>query len=121
MDRQEREAQTEKPDRKSYIWIYGYRYNITFTTTYIPSTINTHNTYLIMVKLHINNTKHITIAHYIYIYIYIYLIETTHPHIRKKLTRTYITSQTYHTQTSLEMLTHPPLSDSHTLMTKEDN
>ena len=38
------------------------RYNITFTTTDIPSTINTHNTELQMVKVHINNTNHITIA-----------------------------------------------------------
>ena len=36
--------------------------NITFNTTDIPSTINTHNTELQMVKVHINNTKHITIA-----------------------------------------------------------
>ena len=36
--------------------------NITFTTTDIPSTINTHNIELQMVKVHINNTKHITIA-----------------------------------------------------------
>ena len=35
---------------------------ITFTTTDILSTINTHNTELLMVKVHINNTKHITIA-----------------------------------------------------------
>ena len=38
------------------------RDNITFTTTNISSTINTHNTELQMVKIHINNTKHITIA-----------------------------------------------------------
>ena len=38
------------------------RDNITFTTTDIPSTINTHNTELQMVKVHFNNTKHITIA-----------------------------------------------------------
>ena len=38
------------------------RDNITFTTTDILSTINTHNTELQMVKVHINNTKHITIA-----------------------------------------------------------
>ena len=38
------------------------RDNITFTTTDIPSTINAHNTELQMVKVHINNTKHITIA-----------------------------------------------------------
>ena len=36
--------------------------NITFTTTDIPSTINTHNTELQMVKVHINNTSHITMA-----------------------------------------------------------
>ena len=33
------------------------RDNITFTTTAIPSTINTHNLELQMVKVHINNTK----------------------------------------------------------------
>ena len=38
------------------------RDNMTFTTTDIPSTINRHNTELQMVKVHINNTKHITIA-----------------------------------------------------------
>ena len=38
------------------------RDNITFTTTDIPSTTNTHNTELQMVKVHINNTKHITIT-----------------------------------------------------------
>ena len=38
------------------------RDNIAFTTTDIPSTINTHNTELQMVEVHISNTKHITIA-----------------------------------------------------------
>ena len=38
------------------------RDTITFTTTDIPLTINTHNTELQMVMVHINNTKHITIA-----------------------------------------------------------
>ena len=38
------------------------RDNITFTTTDIHSTINAHNTALQMVKVHINNTKQITIA-----------------------------------------------------------
>ena len=37
------------------------RDNITFITTDIPSTINTHSTELQMVKVHINDTKHITI------------------------------------------------------------
>ena len=32
------------------------------TATDIPSTINTHNTELQMVMIHINNTKHITIT-----------------------------------------------------------
>ena len=77
------------------------RDNITFTTTDIPSTINIHNTELQMVKDHINNTKHITIAN-----IYI-LLETPHPHTTKQLTRTYntaySTSRTYHTQSSPEM------------------
>ena len=36
--------------------------NITLTTTYIPSTINTYNTELQMLNVHINYTKHITIA-----------------------------------------------------------
>ena len=38
------------------------RDNITFTTTDIPSTINTHNIELQMRKVHINKTKHMTIA-----------------------------------------------------------
>ena len=38
------------------------RDNITLTTTDIPTTINTHNTELQMVKVHIYNTKHITIV-----------------------------------------------------------
>ena len=77
------------------------RDNITFTTTDIPSTINTHNTELQMVKVHINNTKHIIIAN-----IYIPPRDTTSTYY-KKLTRTYNTayrtSRTYHTQFSPEM------------------
>ena len=38
------------------------RDNITYTPTDIPSTINTHNIELQMVMVHLNNTKHITIA-----------------------------------------------------------
>ena len=53
------------------------RDNITFTTTDIPSTINTHNTELQMVKVHINNTKHITIAN-----IYIPPRDTTSTHYK---------------------------------------
>ena len=48
------------------------RGNITFTTTDIPSTINTHNKDFQMVKVHINNIKHIRIAN-----IYIPLRDST--------------------------------------------
>ena len=51
--------------------------NITFTTTDITPTINTHNTELQMVKVHINNTKHITIAN-----IYIPSQDTTLTHYK---------------------------------------
>ena len=60
------------------------RDNIIFTTTDIFSTINTHNTELQMVKVHINNTKHIRITN-----IYIPPQDST--------------SQTYHIQSSPEM------------------
>ena len=53
------------------------RDNVTFTTTDIPSTINTHNIELQMVKVHINNTKHITIAN-----IYIPPRDTTSTHYK---------------------------------------
>ena len=53
------------------------RDNITFTTTDIPSTINTHNIELQMVKVHIDNTKHITIAN-----IYIPPRDTTSTHYK---------------------------------------
>ena len=36
--------------------------NITFTTTDIPSTIDIHNAEFQMVKVHINNTKQLTIS-----------------------------------------------------------
>ena len=53
------------------------RDNITFTTTDIPLTINTHNTELQMVKVHINNTKHITISN-------IVLSLSSKPYVRPK-------------------------------------
>ena len=53
------------------------RDNITFTTTDIPLTMNTHNTELQMVKVHINNTKHITITN-----IYIPLRDSTSTHYK---------------------------------------
>ena len=77
------------------------RDNIAFTTTDIPLTINTHNTELQMVMVHINNTKHITRAN---IYIPPRDTKTPHPRTTKQLTRTYntaySTSRTYHTQSS---------------------
>ena len=51
--------------------------DITFTTTDIPSTINTHNSEIQMIKVHINNTKHITIAN-----IYIPPRDTTSTHYK---------------------------------------
>ena len=54
------------------------RDNITFTTTDIPSTINTHNTELQMVKVHINNTINISQLQKC-----IYLLETAHPRTTK--------------------------------------
>ena len=53
------------------------RDNIISTTTDIPSTINTHNIELQMVMVHINNTKHITIAN-----IYIPPRDTTSTHYK---------------------------------------
>ena len=53
------------------------RDNITFTTTEIPSTINTQNTELQMVKVHITITKQITIAN-----IYIPPRDTTSTHYK---------------------------------------
>ena len=53
------------------------RDNITFTTPDIPSTITTHNTELQMVKVHINNIKHITITN-----IYIPTRDSTSTHYK---------------------------------------
>ena len=74
------------------------RDNITFTTTDIPSTINTHNIELQMVNVHINNTKHITISN-----IYIPPRDSTSTHYTttdRTYNTAYSTSQTYHTHFS---------------------
>ena len=80
------------------------RDNITFTTTDIPSTINTHNTELQMVMVHINNIIHITIEN-----MYIPPRDITSTHY-KQLTRTYntaySTSRTYHTHWRCERTLH---------------
>ena len=89
------------------------RDNITFTTTGIPSTFNTHNKELQMIKVHINNTKHTTIAN-------IYILT------RDSTSMPYITADTdiqYITKIPHSVLTrdvkHIPLSVTRTLMTSE--
>ena len=89
------------------------RDNITFTTIDIPSTINTHNTELQMVKVHINNTKHITIAN-----IYIPPRDTTSTHYKTADTDTqhciqYITNIT-HSVLTRDVNAHSTLWHSYT-------
>ena len=55
-------VQADRPHKSGGGLITLIRDNITFTLTNIPSTINTHNIKLQMVNVHLNNTKHITIA-----------------------------------------------------------
>ena len=55
-------VRADRPHKAGGGLITLIRDNITFTPTDIPSTINTHNIELQMVKVHLNNTKHITIA-----------------------------------------------------------
>ena len=88
------------------------RDNITFTATDMPWTIDTHSAELQRVKIHIGNTKHITIAD-----IYIPPRDTTSTHYKTACS----TSRTCHTQSSPEMWTHTPLSGTRALMTTEDN
>ena len=85
-------VRADRLDKAGGRFIILIRDNITFTTTDILSTINTHNTELLMVMVHINNTKHITT--------FIFLLETIHPSTTKQLTPAYSTSQRYHTQSS---------------------
>ena len=55
-------VRADRPHKSGGALITLIRDNITFTPTDIPSTINTHNIELQMVKVHLNNTKHITIT-----------------------------------------------------------
>ena len=93
--------------------------DITFTTADVPSIINTHNTELQMVKVHINNTKHITIAN-----IYIPPRDSTSTHYKTADTDIQHYIQ-YITNIPHSVLTgdvkHTPLSGTRTLMTTEDN
>ena len=96
------------------------RDNITFITTYIPSTINTHTTELQMVKVHIINTKHITIAN-----MYISPRDCTSTHYKTADTDIlhyieYITNIPHSVLTG-EVNAHSSLSGTHTLITTEDN
>ena len=77
------------------------RDNITFTTTDIPLTINTHNTELQMVKVHINNIKHITLAN---------ISIPPRDGTSKQLTRTYRT----HSVLTGDVNVHPTLWHSYT-------
>ena len=56
-------VRADRPHKSGGGLITLIRDNITFTPTDISSTINTHNIELQMVKVHLNNTKHITIAY----------------------------------------------------------
>ena len=82
------------------------RDNITSPTRDIPSTINSHNTELQMVMVHIDNTKHITIAN-LMCCLYIPPRDSTSTHYKTADIDIqhciYSTSQTYHTQSSPEM------------------
>ena len=55
-------VRVDRPHKSGGGLITLIRDNITFTPTDIPSTISTHNIELQMVKVHLNNTKHISIA-----------------------------------------------------------
>ena len=77
------------------------RDNMTFTTTDIHSTINTHSTEL-------QRSRYtLTTLNLSQLQTCIYLLKTAHPRTTKQLTRThttaYSTSQTYPTQSSPEM------------------
>ena len=80
------------------------RDNITFTTTDIPSTINTHNSELQMVKVHINNTKHITIAN-----IYIPPRGTTSTHYKTADTDIQYITNTLHSVLTGDVNAHSTL------------
>ena len=70
-------VRADRPHKSGGGLITLIRDNITFTPTDIPSTINTHNIELQMVKVHLNNTKHITIAN-----VYIPLRDSTSTHYK---------------------------------------
>ena len=70
-------VRADRPHKSGGGLITLIRDNITFTPTDIPSTINTHNIELQMVKVHLNNTKHITIAD-----VYIPLRDSTSTHYK---------------------------------------
>ena len=93
-------VRADRPHKSGGGLITLIRDNITFTPTDIPSTITTHN--IEMVKVHLNNTKHIIIAN-----VYIPPRDSTHPRTTKQPTKTYNTASSilplYHILSSLEM------------------
>ena len=95
-------VRADRPHKSGGGLITLIRDNITFTPSDIPSTINTHNIELQMVKVHLNNTKHITIAN-----VYIPPRDSTSTDYKKQPTKTYNTVSSilplYHILSSLEM------------------
>ena len=96
-------VRADRPHKSGGGLITLIRDDITFTPTDIPSTINTHNIELQMVKVHLNNTKHITIAN-----VYIPHRDSTSTHYKtadKDIQHCiqHITVPLYHILSSLEM------------------
>ena len=88
------------------------RNNIIFTTTDIPSIINTHNIELQMVEVHNNNTRHIAIA-----IMYIPPRDSTAEWLTRIYSAACGASQVYHNRSSLEMWAHTPLTSTHDKIT----
>ena len=93
-------VRTDRLHKSGCVLITVVRDNITLTTTDIRSNINTHNTELQIVMVHLTTTNTSLLQ------TCIYLLETAHPRIIKQSTQpyntAYSTSQTYHTQSSPE-------------------
>ena len=88
-------VRADRPHKSGGGLITLIRDNITYTPTEIFSTINTHNIELQMVKVHLNNTKHITIAN-----VYIPPRDSTSTHYKTANTSIL---PLYHILSSLEM------------------
>ena len=91
---------TFRADRPHKSQVTLIRDNITFTPTDIPSTINTHNIKLQMVKVHLNNTKHITIAN-----VYIPPRDSTSTHYKTAYTSVHLCTVHLNTCTPVQACT----------------